>query len=253
MSNKKKRKATPAQLRALARGRKKRLANIRKARKSLRRTKSTKSIREKSTKRRRRNSTGSMAGYIATLTGGSRDVNPQFINVKTGNQIALNQTVYLNFVLPVTRIPGAKRVTLIEILKLYWQFNEYPKIHRGPIVENKSTYMGLYLGNQSSLLSFDNPLTIANKYVETIGCQYQAKTEVPFDTFAGFYKLEMPWSVDLTDGAGHGMLVAVDSLTLVIHTTGYVEEERNGAELKILYRFKGVTLQEYVGIVQSQQ
>jgi len=252
MSTRKKRKATPAQLKALAKGRKKRLANIRKARKSLRRTKSTKSIRKKPTKRRRRNSTGGMAGYIATLTGGSKDVNPQFINVKTGNQIELNQSVYNNFVLPVTRIPGAKRVTLIEILKLIWQFNEYPKMHRTEAVTDKSTYMGLYLGNHSSLLSFENPLVIANKYIETIGVSYQ-HAGPPFGPMAGFVTIEMPWEVDLTDGAGHGILVAVDSLTLVVHTYGYAGTERNGAELKILYRFKGVSLHEYVGIVQSQQ
>ena len=59
---------------------------------------------------------------------------------------------------------------------------------------------------------------------------------------------------DLTDGAGHGILVATDSIFL----TGYVPSNwyTNGTNtvfVKLLYRWKDVSLAEYIGIVQSQQ
>lgn len=64
---------------------------------------------------------------------------------------------------------------------------------------------------------------------------------------------------DLTDGAGHGILVATDQIFLTQQTgltsmggstadtiTGFVQAD-------LIYRFKEVKLQEYIGIVQSQQ
>lgn len=57
--------------------------------------------------------------------------------------------------------------------------------------------------------------------------------------------------MDLTDKAGHGFLVATDQIYAYIQSanlgdnvTGY---------MRVQYRFKEVTLQEYIGIVQSQQ
>ena len=56
---------------------------------------------------------------------------------------------------------------------------------------------------------------------------------------------------DLTDGAGHGVLVGTDNiyLQIVSVTTG----SANTINCKILYRWKDVSTTEYVGIVQSQQ
>lgn len=55
----------------------------------------------------------------------------------------------------------------------------------------------------------------------------------------------------MTDGAGHGVLVATDKiymLTASLAATGAQE-----AIVKILYRLVDVGLEEYIGIVQSQQ
>ena len=59
-----------------------------------------------------------------------------------------------------------------------------------------------------------------------------------------------PFILDLTDGAGHGFLVASDNIYLQVSSiaSGIV----NSANVKILYRWKDVSVQEYVGIVQSQ-
>lgn len=63
---------------------------------------------------------------------------------------------------------------------------------------------------------------------------------------------------DLTDGAGHGLLVATDSIWLTqylsIAAAGSIGFTSSiGTIAEIIYRFKKVTLQEYIGIVQSQQ
>lgn len=61
----------------------------------------------------------------------------------------------------------------------------------------------------------------------------------------------MPIVRDFTDGAGHGVIVATDQLFYFFDTVGF------GAPvafwMRIWYRFKEVTLEEYIGIVQSQQ
>lgn len=62
---------------------------------------------------------------------------------------------------------------------------------------------------------------------------------------------------DLTDGAGHGVLIATDSIWLTGFINGAVPDIGTTAAVnvyaEILYRFKKVSLQEYIGIVQSQQ
>lgn len=62
-----------------------------------------------------------------------------------------------------------------------------------------------------------------------------------------------PIEFDLTDGAGHGILVAVDKFYAQIHSTYVAWGGTGGIDFKFLYRFKKVSLAEYVGIVQSQQ
>src|SRR3546814_5469238 len=68
---------------------------------------------------------------------------------------------------------------------------------------------------------------------------------------AGFALTSRVNEFDLTDGSGRGILVATGSLYLNLNTvnTGRI----NYVHAKIIYRLKNVTLQEYVGIVQSQQ
>lgn len=56
---------------------------------------------------------------------------------------------------------------------------------------------------------------------------------------------------DCTDGAGHGVLVATDSIYIGIDSAGYANALTTG--FKILYRLKTVSLAEYIGLVQSQQ
>lgn len=57
--------------------------------------------------------------------------------------------------------------------------------------------------------------------------------------------------IDLTDGDGHGILVATDNIYFQVTSNGFAGAQEQSA--KLLYRFKEVSLVEYIGIVQSQQ
>ncbi len=56
---------------------------------------------------------------------------------------------------------------------------------------------------------------------------------------------------DCTDGAGHGVLIATDNIFAQVQSTA--TGNSNSVAIKILYRWKNVGLQEYIGLVQSQQ
>jgi len=57
--------------------------------------------------------------------------------------------------------------------------------------------------------------------------------------------------VDVTDGAGHGMLLAADKVfTFLYEATG---KSGAGVDVWISYRWKNVSLTEYIGIVQASQ
>lgn len=60
-----------------------------------------------------------------------------------------------------------------------------------------------------------------------------------------------PQVYDCTDGAGHGILIATDNIFIQGSTTN--QTGASSFPFKILYRFKRVSLVEYIGIVQSQQ
>lgn len=72
-------------------------------------------------------------------------------------------------------------------------------------------------------------------------------------TAAGTYarNTAQPFVQDLTDGAGHGVLIATDSINIQMNSSG--TSLTNVCRIKLLYRWKDVAIEEYVGIVQSQQ
>jgi hypothetical protein len=64
---------------------------------------------------------------------------------------------------------------------------------------------------------------------------------------------DMPLEQTLGDGSGHGILVATDQIFLHVAFSGIVNSAANQVQGRILYRWKDVSLEEYIGIVQSQQ
>lgn len=247
-----KRKCTAKQLRALAKGRRKRLANLRKKNKGKKRfirRKSSGNLKARKRRKtrkviRRRASSGHLT-EMKQLTGGTGDINPQFLNVKI-DQTAINTVRHFVFAIPVARRPGTgTRVTVMEILKIWINFQRPPEVDLTIVGKQMTTYGAVMIGDQDGLRSFEHWSMLA-----MVSRVTWAKNPT-IDVIYSYHP--MPVMTDLTDGAGHGVLVATDTMTVIVYTAGYEIDWLQGTEAKILYRFKNVGLTEYLGIVQSQQ
>jgi len=181
-----------------------------------------------------------------TLTGGTKDVNPQqyTINlVQSGNDLTNNIKVPV----PVYRFPLKNdRAMVMEILRVQWIIKDIP------VVTGIVNIIGAISTNDSGM---------ANAALSVVQQQYEAVSgpnvidaysiDGIFATASGFFVYSRIEDHDKTDSAGHGVLVATDFLYLVLASSN------SGAALeltaKITYRWKEVSLAEYIGIVQSQQ
>lgn len=188
-----------------------------------------------------------MAAKSGSLTGGSGDVNPQFLNASF-TQSAANSTDTFTLGTPIVRVGADSRgnATIMEILKIFW---ELPNINAAGAAQ---TFRGVDIVMMTSapaatgtFTPFSNGKVIMNCRHSTANCFTAGGTGMTIWD-------QNPRVVDLTDGAGHGVLVAVDNLYFQISTVG-MPGQAETFQCKILYRFKTVKLVEYIGIVQSQQ
>lgn len=242
---KRKRRPTKKQLRALAKGRAKLRAIRKRKRRTVTRRKPIKRrvIIKKTPIKRRVMAKRRRVGAGDTLTGGSKDVNPQYMH----GQIVLSAGDTLSsasYNVPIVRMPQSGRVTIMEILKIFFmpspwalsiaaQAKQIQKINFSTISQGTTTYA-----------TFEEP---------NVFCEFETYFSSSFTALGTGYGFSPSYPLvwDFTDGAGHGFLVASDRIFVQADTDAMV----NVATLrfKVLYRFKTVSLQEYVGIVQSQQ
>lgn len=174
------------------------------------------------------------------LTGGSLDVNPQLFKGSAALTAADTQTE-ISFQLPVTRIPTANKVTIIEVLRFTVEFPPFNAANTG-VQEQKVAFLTSAFGTAG-----DPTVSSSN-----IICKFERGSEKYAG--AGGYAISsmQTQSQDLTDGAGHGLLVASDKLYVnckSVNDTPTVDAFYFSME----YRFKTVGIREYAGIVQSQQ
>lgn len=176
-----------------------------------------------------------------TLTGGTKDVNPQFMNLKV-NETAANTFTQVAFPIPIQRLQNQGRAQVMEVLKVFAE---------GTAIDTSAAAQTLRaLNAQMTTKSF----TALQSFAEpTLFWRYNKEVLNSFTAGGtGLEAIEQePRMMDLTDGAGHGILIASDNIYLAINCTNYAAAA--GINVKILYRWKDVTIQEYVGIVQSQQ
>lgn len=180
----------------------------------------------------------------AELTGGSGDVNPQTLVVSV-TQSANNVPAIIGNPLPIPRLSQTNGKQLIM------EFLSVDFLWTG--TAPTSAYE-LYLAittnptQQTSLQTlFQDPRVIA---IRGISGQILTSTSAPSDYLVAF-NFDRILHQDLTDEAGHGILVATDNIYFTILTTNMTAPIY--ADARITYRFKEVGLAEYVGIVQSQQ
>lgn len=185
-----------------------------------------------------------------TLTGGTRDVNPQWFPL-SGTQTTADAAITFSFPNPVQRLKqDDQKSQIMEILKISWD------ISTGTPGDGVTFLFGAYFSTTNP----NFPATPSN--TQTFNFRNKGSTIDYYEriiisaTAAGILWQDDPILHDLTDGDGHGILVATDNVYLTIisqsNSTG-ATGALNSATCKLLYRWKNVTLQEYIGIVQSQQ
>jgi hypothetical protein len=171
------------------------------------------------------------------LTGGTGDVKPQLLThtfAQSANDTATTETVPL----PVMRNfsgPSGKRAQIVELLKIYMHYGSaLPEVDANYsahfMTKNPGAAVAAVQGDASIIASFgwQSALTTSGMYVHP-------KNDV----------------IDLTDGAGNGVLVAVDNL--FISQVSNASGTQNSNACRILYRVYSADVTEYIGIVQSQQ
>ena len=177
-----------------------------------------------------------------SLTGGTGDVSPQWMSF-VATQSAADTTTTTTQAIPVQRQNNRGLAQVLEVLKVYV---ERPAIVSGASATEASDSYAVLL----STTSFGTTATTTSEPRVFMADTFQAQFAF---TAAGTYYVIHPRTIiyDITDGAGHGVLIATDNIfaQVVTSTTGAT----NSYRIKILYRWKNVSLQEYIGIVQSQQ
>lgn len=182
-----------------------------------------------------------VSGSKDTLTGGTRDVNPQWMGItltQTGNDV----TTIGELVLPVAKLADPTNPTIIEVLKVLYDFTA--------LVVPPAAFTNILI---RASLSTSNPGVAAAVELENPRAfsWVQRETAAAFTAAGSLYDSRTdPITQDLTDGSGHGILVATDSIFLQIASAS--TGATNTVRVKILYRYKKVSIVEYVGIVQSQ-
>lgn len=179
-----------------------------------------------------------------SLTGGTGDVNPQLLSDSATQSAAdTNTTTQVN--LPIQRIASnaPQQAVIMELLKIFVDLPDLPAV--AAVAETADT-IGVNFSTRNfgtTATTFDDPSIFARAETNRLAAF----------TAGGTYM----WSqrgiitVDLTDGAGHGVLIGTDSIFVQVTSGG--TGNANTVRYKLLYRWKRVTLAEYIGIVQSQQ
>jgi len=157
------------------------------------------------------------------------------VTVVRGMFSEFENTLSLNLPKPVIGTSQSK-ATIIEMLKV-WFYSAHNS--------TQNSALNIFLSTRTVEADFSghiDPATIASvcKLVHRDGSGSVAIMDQNW-----------PVEIDLTDGAGHGVLVATDKMFLSVVSEG--TGDTNDVTCKILYRYKTVGITEYVGIVQSQQ
>lgn len=194
--------------------------------------------------RRRRNSV-SATRSMGSKTGGSGDVKPQIMTLSTGKSAAADDYVTAQIALPVPRFGFTKtKATIFELLWVDW----YLAIEDtdDPLQESWA-----WLSTVQTRVSTDT--SNLSTMVEDIGGARNFAVAMQGRHFitTGGSAWNMPIRINLNDNNGNGMLVATDRLQI---TGGNVGGAGGSTFIaKVGYRLVNVGVQEYVGIIQSQQ
>ena len=211
-----------------------------------------------------------------SLTGGTGDVNPQTYVLSMPSNVVSTlidpgpaQHAVRGFPLPVPKFSASlNKSVVVELLGVQWEMDS-PTVPNISGVINSVMYSvssaayptgsggtwASFVGNSSALSLFRKSIG----FVSFPGSGTTNETPPVLSSFEGggaqIYDFNLSEYDDLTDEAGHGLLVATDNIYLNVwlDSTG-AQVINNPAVVAILhYRLKEIGLQEYIGLVQSQQ
>ncbi len=178
-------------------------------------------------------------------TGGTEDVRPQLLSAH-GLQAVLTQEELDTFPTPVPRSSFSKDLAqVMEILTVTMT------VHHSTVSAVGMAYIILSTATPGNAIQGAGITAIRIREQMTdprVIASYLEVVDTPIGTGN---VVTYPHIQDLRDGAGHGVIVAGDTLHLTFGLTA--GPGPMDASIRILYRMINVGIMEYVGIVQSQQ
>jgi len=159
-------------------------------------------------------------------------VNPQTLGLIVVESAA-NTFTQAEVGIPVLRTGiSATRAQVIEALWVEWQ------VPAGSQAAADGVDMQLTTSSQAALVTLNDPDILA-RYSDVVAF-----------TTSGATRTQLIVKQDLTDGAGHGLIVATNAIFI-----GVIGSSQSGAltaRCRLAYRFKNVSLQEFIGLSIQQ-
>jgi len=168
------------------------------------------------------------------LTGGTGDVNPQVLNfVVTQSAADTNTTGEAPLPVPRGFSPKKGKALVLEVLRVVYEVANI-------VTPGGQVAISATISTTGAAVSVTDPEVFSFFDIDGL-----------FATAVGFGYFQRRFTDTLHDGAGHGFLVATDNLFLTVSSAN--TSAANRVVAKVFYRFKEVSLAEYIGIVQGQQ
>lgn len=181
-----------------------------------------------------------------SVTGGTGDIKPAILTLATQNASAVAQYISSQFAFPVPRFGTAKdKATITELLWIHYYLGF------GDLADIANTHAA-FLSTNPNLRTDGTTCTSATLQEDLLDpTVFGFAMDNVTVTTSGAMQHLAPLVVDLTDRNGNGILIATDRITLYYGDIGGTNVSR--AIAKIAYRIVDVGLEEYVGILASQQ
>lgn len=178
-----------------------------------------------------------------TLTGGTGDVNPQYLVLPEIPLANVDTFTQAQITLPTSQLPVQRgKAIVMEVLKVYFEVPTYGSSPPQP--DTNLTAMAQLSTSPQGSINSSNPSVFA--FIKR-----KSKTQTGTTDSSYFQTWVEPTCIDYSDGAGHGILIATNSIYFGATTSNFTASVTFAG--RILYRWKIVALEEYLGMVQSQQ
>lgn len=198
-------------------------------------------------------SSSSQSAITRALTGGTGDVNPNIFRFPPLVSTALNAVD--RFVAPTPlqafNNTAQNRATVMEILKVYFSAKQ---VFNTSVVGQSLTF--LHMTVQSTRNADVNAVEQGMAFGGCLASKtLKQNVQATGSTLTEPIIEDAEWEVDMTDGAGHGVLLAGPEVEFatVIEMFGSATVSESVRTCAFLYRFKDVPLTEYLGILSSAQ